>query len=172
MARPTKLTPEIQAAIVARVEAGNYPEYAVESVGISASTYYSWMRKGKKAKSGPFLQFSKAVKKAKATEQIENVLHIKQAMKGGKLIERTTITKKDGTTQTTEKYSQGIWQAASWLLERKYPHLWALREAKRNAETQDRVAELEKKLNALLEQRESPPPSGPCPYQPPTEPAA
>ena len=171
MARPTKLTAELQDAIVKRVEAGNYPEVAAASLGIHRSTYYRWMRKGRKQRKGAFCDLCGAIKKAEAVDQLENILHVKKAIKGGQLVERRTITKKDGTTETVEKFSAGQWTAACWLLERKYPHLWALREAKKAGNVHEELKELQKQVHALLAKQEDDPPNPPRPYRSP-EPAA
>jgi hypothetical protein len=44
--RPTKLTPETQATICARIAAGMAAEHAAECAGVSAATYYGWMADG------------------------------------------------------------------------------------------------------------------------------
>ncbi len=46
MARPTKLTPKLSAAIVARISAGDHVETAAARNGIHKDTYYRWMRDG------------------------------------------------------------------------------------------------------------------------------
>ena len=46
MARPTKLTPEVQLEICNWLKLGYYQEDAAIMAGISASTYYEWMKKG------------------------------------------------------------------------------------------------------------------------------
>ena len=69
MARPSKLTPEIQTAIVKRIERGNYPEIAAQAEGIAASTYYLWMQKGD-AGEAPYSEFSEAVERARARAEV------------------------------------------------------------------------------------------------------
>ena len=46
MARPTKLTPEVQENICNWLKLGYYQEDAAIMAGISASTYYEWIKKG------------------------------------------------------------------------------------------------------------------------------
>ena len=46
MARPAKLTPEVQARIVEAVQAGNYVETAAQYANIGLSTFYRWMAEG------------------------------------------------------------------------------------------------------------------------------
>ena len=95
MARPSKLTPEVQENICNWLKLGYYQEDAAIMAGISPSTYYEWMKKGESQRvaleSGedmlslpehplpapedgtpevelvfPFMEFSEAVKKARA----------------------------------------------------------------------------------------------------------
>ena len=46
MARPAKLTPEVQARIIEAVQAGNYMETAAQYANIGLSTFYRWMAEG------------------------------------------------------------------------------------------------------------------------------
>lgn len=68
MGRPSKLTPETQAAIVAAVEEGNYPEVAAESEGVNGRTYYRWMQQGESdaPEDEPYRQFRQAITRARA----------------------------------------------------------------------------------------------------------
>lgn len=63
--RPTKLTPEVHAAIVALVEQGNYPETAAQCEGISRTAFYEWMERGRRGEA-PFADFADAVTRARA----------------------------------------------------------------------------------------------------------
>ncbi len=45
VARPSKLTPAVSAAICESVRAGVYVETACQANGISTSTYYRWLDK-------------------------------------------------------------------------------------------------------------------------------
>ena len=63
--RPTKLTPELQAAIVADVEAGNYGETAAALSGIDRATFYRWMAVGKNGEQ-PYRDFFDAITRARA----------------------------------------------------------------------------------------------------------
>jgi hypothetical protein len=67
--RPLKLTPAIQTRIVQSVRNGNYPETAARIAGIPSTTFYRWMRVGKRARSGTFWQFWQAIKKAVADSE-------------------------------------------------------------------------------------------------------
>jgi hypothetical protein len=97
--RKTKLTPEIERKLTSAIAAGNYHEVACSLAGISTSTFYSWMKKGEQAKSGQFLDFREAIKKAEAIAEAKRIQMITEA-------------------------SETNWQAAAWYLERRYPDRW------------------------------------------------
>ena len=103
MARPTKLTPERHTAIVQAILAGNYAETAARYAGVATTTFYNWMNRGKDGKSGLYVEFVDAVENAKAQAEIRDVALIERAAK---------VT----------------WQAAAWMLERKFPDRWGRRE--------------------------------------------
>jgi transposase len=77
--RTSKLTPEVQASIVQSIMAGVPQEDAAQRAGISEKTFYLWMAAGKKAKSGPFLQFLQAIKKAHSERIAASVARIGKA---------------------------------------------------------------------------------------------
>jgi transposase len=66
VARPSKLTPEAQAAIVDAVLHGCTYKDAAEAAGVWYTTFNDWMQKGAEAKSGQFHEFYEAVSKANA----------------------------------------------------------------------------------------------------------
>ena len=103
MARPTKLTSEVQEQIVTAIRAGNYIETAAAYAGIDKSTLYDWLRRGARSPRGPYRGFSNAVKKALAEAEVRDVALIAKA----------------GTKE---------WQAAAWRLERKFPDRWGRRD--------------------------------------------
>jgi len=100
MARPTKLTPEVQERIITALRAGNYQETAARYAGISEATFYDWMARGREEPGSAFAEFLEAVEKAKSDAEVRDLYLIDQA------------------AQT------GSWQAAAWKLERKFPHKW------------------------------------------------
>ena len=102
MARKTKLTPELQRDILQVLEAGATIKDACHFVGIDESTYYKWIQRGEKGKSGLYFEFVKSAQKAIASGSVDAVALIRKAAK----------------TQ---------WQAAAWFLERKNPQEWARR---------------------------------------------
>jgi ABC-type nitrate/sulfonate/bicarbonate transport system substrate-binding protein len=66
--RPSKLTPELQAEIILLLKTGNFVETACTTVGINKSTFYDWIKKGKKSNHphNKYKNFQEAVKKAMA----------------------------------------------------------------------------------------------------------
>lgn len=117
MARPTKLTPQIQARIIQAIRAGNYAEVAAVYAGIDESTYYRWMARGRaeldrvaerpktrkmRAAEAPFCEFCKAVNEASASAEV---------FAAGIIV---SAGKKD-------------WKAAAWYLERRNPDRWRRR---------------------------------------------
>ena len=100
--RKTKLTPEPQKKIVNIIKKGNYIRVACQAVGISHTTYFSWIKKGEEGIS-PYVEFLYAVEKAESEAQIEFI----------KII----------AAQAPKQ-----WQAAAWWLERRFPEMWGRRD--------------------------------------------
>ncbi|MFN3323431.1 MAG: hypothetical protein ACK5AZ_08045 [Bryobacteraceae bacterium] len=98
--RPTKLTPEIQKVIVDAINAGGFIETSVTLAGISRDTFYEWLKRGNREKSGIYRDFTDAIKKALASAETHYMALIGRAAK----------------TQ---------WQAAAWMLERRFRQNWA-----------------------------------------------
>ncbi len=146
MGRPSKLTPEIQEAIVRLVAAGNYPETAAKAAGITGRTFYYWMARGRKARGGEFLQFFRAIKKATAEAEIRELSIIKQAVEGGQVVKRTSRTLKDGTVIVTERFTVGDWRAAAWRLERRFPMRWGLRAQRQLVALARQVKDLQRQV--------------------------
>jgi hypothetical protein len=101
MARPTKLTKEVQDRILQAVQAGNYLDTAAQFAGIDPSTMRRWVIKGE-APDAPdaYREFCVAIKGARASAEVRSVALIQNAA------------------------SNGTWQAAAWYLERSYPDRW------------------------------------------------
>jgi transposase-like protein len=97
MARPTKLTPEIQEKICRLIAStGCTVEGAAAAVDLDARTIYDWRSRGLVEQSGRFHQFSQALMRARAKSEATLVASIATAAKGD-------------------------WRAAAWLLERRFP---------------------------------------------------
>lgn len=99
--RKTKLTPELAEKIANYISTGNYAVVVCGLVGIGESTYYSWLEKGVKAKSGKYREFLELIKRAEAAREAKWIKDI------------------DGDPS---------WQSKAWLLERRYPERWGKKE--------------------------------------------
>jgi transposase len=104
MARPVKLTDDLQRHIISALRIGATHEHAARAAGISSETMRRWMRAGERATRGQFCAFCGAVKKAEAEAAV-------------------------GWLATIEKAArEGAWTAAAWKLERRYPEQWGRRD--------------------------------------------
>jgi hypothetical protein len=103
MGRPTKLTPETQEKICHAIRLGAIYEHACNYAGVTYSSFRNWMIKGEAAKSGKFLDFFEAIKKAEGTASSKWLGMIEEAAEDGN------------------------WQAAAWKLERRYPDAYGKR---------------------------------------------
>jgi len=98
--QPTKLTAEVQDKIIEAIKMGNYQETAAAYAGISQSTFYLWMERGRDEPDSIYSEFMEAVEKAKAQSEVRGVSLIEKAA------------------------TDGSCQAAAWKLERKFPQKW------------------------------------------------
>ena len=64
---------------------------------------------------------------AKSEFHKNNLTRIHNAADGGELVKKRTVTSPDGTETVDETYSRPQWQAAAWLLERRFPDDYALK---------------------------------------------
>jgi hypothetical protein len=110
--RRTICTPELTEQICQILRAGNYICAACDYVGINESTYHSWVLRGEKEiarlddpKAKPneseriFVEFSKAVTRARAQAEIQSVARIRKA-------------------------AEEDWRADAWYLERSHQQRW------------------------------------------------
>ncbi|MBM3268913.1 MAG: helix-turn-helix domain-containing protein [Candidatus Sericytochromatia bacterium] len=101
MGRPSKLTPEAAEIVATAIRAGASREAAAAQAGIARSTLYDWCKRGESGDE-QFTWFSDTLKKAEADLEAKALAHILEA--AGK-----------------------SWQAAAWLLERRFPDRWGRR---------------------------------------------
>jgi transposase len=100
--RPAKLTiaPELQKFLVDAVAAGCPISQACEAAGVSVSSFSLWVAKGDKPGADRhYVEFSRAIKKAKRTRLLDAL-------------------------QTIQAAGQRQWQAQAWWLERSDPERW------------------------------------------------
>ena len=103
MARPTKLTPQIQQRIAEALRAGATYEHAAQYGGVHYATLRRWLQDGEAAADGPFREFCEAEKRAEAEALVGWLKSIDLAAQ------------------------EGTWQAAAWKLERRYPQAYGRR---------------------------------------------
>jgi hypothetical protein len=97
MARRTKLTPQVQALFIQALEMSMTIDLASKYAGITNSTFYNWMDRGKREGEGIYFEFLETVNKAIARSALINMAVIQKAAKNG------------------------TWQASAWILERRHP---------------------------------------------------
>jgi transposase len=97
MARPSKLTDEIQHRIGDNISLGLTYSLAAEATGITYKTFNEWMNRGKTEKSGKYHQFAQHIKKCNADG-------------ARKLLERLNDAAEAGNCQI-----------CMWILERRFP---------------------------------------------------
>lgn len=95
----TKLTEEKIQLASKLIGAGNTVKTIYGALDISKQTWYNWLDKGEKAKSGLYRKLYEEVEKAESKAESRYVTIIAQA-------------------------AEKEWQAAAWWLERKYPERW------------------------------------------------
>jgi len=100
MARKRKLTPAMTAKLVKALKSGITASAACSIVGIANKTYYEWLKKGREGNGDIYEKFLIAIEKANA-EAEKAMLDI--------------IT----------NHSVKHWQAAAWVLERRFRDRWA-----------------------------------------------
>ena len=119
-----KLTPETSKVILGFIAQGSTEKIACQAAGIDESTLTRWKQDGKAAKSGKFHIFYMALKRARAAAFQSNLNEIRRAATEKQVLKTIKVTHHpDGTKTTVEEYKETPrqWQAAAWLLERKYP---------------------------------------------------
>ena len=104
MGRPgiSSFTPETREKILGALRAGNYRVAACKFAGISDETFRRWVNAGK-AGQPEYVDFVEQVKQAEAQAEASLVATIRKA-------------------------AGDHWQAAAWLLERKYVTRWGRRD--------------------------------------------
>ena len=97
MARPCKLTPEIQQRIGENIALGLTYRLAAESAGVTYKTLNEWNQKGKTDKSGKYFDFYLYIQKQNADAAKALLERLNESAKGGNC------------------------QVCMWILERRFP---------------------------------------------------
>jgi hypothetical protein len=120
MARPTKLTLEIQKKIGDDVSLGLTYALAANSAGVTYQTLNVWLKRGQTEKSGKYFQFYKYIQKCNADAAKECLKHLNDATKAGNC------------------------QICMWILERRFPEDFARREYRKiNAASENKNENVE-----------------------------
>lgn len=108
MARPTKLTTELQKRLCDAIADGNYYQAACGVAGISYKVFRDWMKRGKRARQGQFREFRNAVLKAEADAEIRIV-------------------------SQWQAHMPENWQACRDFLARRHPKRWCAKDEMKHA---------------------------------------
>lgn len=110
--RKTLLTPETVETITRYLKDGGYVDHACTAVGIGKSTYYSWLERGRK----------EADRRAAGLEPDENETQYLEFMDTVEKAQAEAAVSLIG--EIANHARNGTWQAAAWILERKFPRQW------------------------------------------------
>ncbi|HUU94479.1 MAG TPA: hypothetical protein VM487_01970 [Phycisphaerae bacterium] len=103
MSRPSKLTPELQAALCALLSVGIHHDVACASVGISRRSLSNWLRQGNADEEAgvdsPYVDLMVAIRSAEAACEVKDL-------------------------ETIGEASKSDWKAAAWREERRHPKRW------------------------------------------------
>jgi hypothetical protein len=83
MARPCKLTLEIQQRIGENIALGLTYRLAAESAGVTYKTLNEWNQKGQTEKSGKYYQFAQYIQKCNANGALKLLERLNEAVKAG-----------------------------------------------------------------------------------------
>jgi transposase len=99
--RPSSLTPELHARIVEMLASGAYLPVALRAVGVPRQTFAAWLARGtsERESDAPFRDLKEAVEHAETEAECQLVAEIAAA-------------------------ARDSWEAAAWLLERRWPERW------------------------------------------------
>jgi len=137
--RPAKLTPERQNLLIEHLRLGHTIRGAASMAGISKTSFYLWMKRGRseldRLEADPdaaplkpestYVRFWLAVDRAMAEAEARHLKVIDDAAQGGaEVVETIVVLGHDGKPirKTAKKKVAGPqWRAARWWLERRAP---------------------------------------------------
>ena len=109
MARPTKLTPEVEERLVHAISVGATYKDACACAGISYQTFLNWKKRAQRVMEQ---MEERGTEPEEITDQfVEFFDHIKKAQGEAAM----------GWLTTINKAARRDWKAAAWMLERRYP---------------------------------------------------
>ena len=96
-----RLTKGVQTVILRGIRVGLTYDRAAQLAGITPRTFYLWKQKGAQGNAPVYIRFLQALKKAEIEGEAAALQEIIKAAKSG------------------------TWQAAAWILERRFPDRWS-----------------------------------------------
>ena len=137
--RPAKINENLIKTITQAVKVGNYLETASAFAGISRSTLYEWLRRGKREK-------QRLEKNDRARMKKEEALYVLLV----DALEQAQAEAEVRDVALIGEAAKSQWQAAAWRLERKYPSKWGRTKQRENEdEGSDTEDKLSKYINLL-----------------------
>lgn len=115
-----------------------YPTVAAQAMGVPVPTLRAWLKRGSE-------ELSRMVEEGRDTPAPAEALYVRLLAvhrQAGALSQAKAV-------QTIKDAAQTDWQAAAWLLERRWPRAWSARERKKQAEARERIKDLEQQLAVL-----------------------
>ncbi len=100
--RPSKLTPQVVAMVLAAIRCGASNRIACEGAGVGKSTLYQWLELARERPGSEYAEFADQLTRARQEGRISRLAIIQKAAKMD-------------------------WRAAAWLLERDMPDEFSLR---------------------------------------------
>ena len=117
--RPSKLTPEAHAAVVQALVNGLSRRHAATCAGVAHRTFNLWRSLGRRGQGGPaYRDFFLDTEAAAVKPVVANMVRLQNAARGGDVLQRTTVTRPDGTVVVTERKAAPNVGAIIWWLER------------------------------------------------------
>ncbi|MGI5337635.1 hypothetical protein ACQEVS_09690 [Streptomyces sp. CA-181903] len=137
--RPTLLSEEVEARIIAASRTGIAVELAAEAAGISSATYHRWMARGRAEVTArengqtpdrtedAYVELFEKVRTARAMAGARAMANIRRVADGGIITKITTRRYRDVETgqiveEVTEDRTAPDWRADAWYLERQHRH--------------------------------------------------
>ena len=137
--RPAKINENLIKTITQAVKVGNYLETASAFAGISRSTLYEWLRRGKREK-------QRLEKNDRARMKKEEALYVLLVDS----LEQAQAEAEVRDVALIGEAAKSQWQAAAWRLERKYPNKWGRTKQRENEdEGSNNEDKLSKYINLL-----------------------
>jgi len=123
--RPSRLTQKIIDELVAGTEQGLNRKTACALAGISRATFCRWMAKGRESQRGLYRDLCDRIEGAEEVAKSITLQSIREIAQGGKIIKKVVERRNEkgellGYTETYEELPPSL-QAATWLLERRWP---------------------------------------------------